>query len=207
MISYAILVSDEDAEFNRLITYLARVKDREDEIVVLVDSSKTNDRIKTILINNSSNIVYGENPLNGDFSAQKNLLFSMCTKEYIVNLDADEMISVDFISNLKEIIKTNPDIEAFWIPRWNEVTGITDKWISTWGWTIDSLNRINWPDLQMRVLKNNPNIKWSGSVHEQLTGYSSYAILPLERDYSIFHIKPLEKQIAQNEFYGKIKNG
>jgi hypothetical protein len=151
--------------------------------------------------------VYGENPLNGDFSAQKNLLFSMCTKEYIVNLDADEMISVDFISNLKEIIKTNPDIEAFWIPRWNEVTGITDKWISTWGWTIDSLNRINWPDLQMRVLKNNPNIKWSGSVHEQLTGYSSYAILPLERDYSIFHIKPLEKQIAQNEFYGKIKNG
>ena len=204
MISYAILVSDEDQEFNKLITYLIRVKDKNDEIVVLVDSSKTNDRVKTILTNSKLHVMYKEHSLNGDFSAQKNLLFSMCTKDYIVNLDADEMVSDEFIANLKEILKTNPDIEAFWVPRWNEVTGITDDWVQTWRWNKDSMNRINWPDLQMRVLKNNGTIKWSGMVHEQLSGYNSYAVLPLETDYCIRHIKSLEKQIEQNKFYGKL---
>lgn len=204
MISYAILVSDEYEEFNRLITYLVRIKSNEDEIVVLVDSSKTNDRVKTVLTNNASIIKYAENDLNGDFSNQKNLLFSMCTKEYIVNLDADEMISEDFANALKHILAQNKDVDAFWVPRWNEVTGITDDWVRAWGWSMDSQKRINWPDLQMRVLKNNKKIKWVGAVHEQLSGYNSYAILPLEKEYSISHIKTLEKQIEQNAFYSNI---
>jgi glycosyltransferase involved in cell wall biosynthesis len=204
MISYAILVSNEADEFNKLITYLVRVKDPNDEIVVLVDSSNTNSRIRGILANNSSNIKYAENPLDGNFSNQKNILFSMCSKEYIFNLDADEMVSEEFIENLKIIIQNNPEIDAFWVPRWNEVSGITNEWILKWGWHMDNLNRINWPDLQMRILKNYIGIKWSGTVHEQLSGYKSYGILPLERECAIFHKKSLEKQIAQNEFYNNI---
>lgn len=204
MISYAILVSNEEDEFNKLITTLVRVKSPDDEIVVLVDSSNTTPRIKTILSNNSSNVIFKENPLNNDFATQKNILFSMCTKNYIFNLDADEMVSDELISSLKEIVSTNPDIEAYWVPRWNEVRGITDEWVRTWGWSLDSLGRINWPDLQMRILKNNDKIKWKGTVHEQLSGYTSYAILPLEKEYCIYHIKTLEKQIQQNQFYNNI---
>jgi len=204
MLSYAILVSDEYEEFNRLITHLVRIKEDEDEIVVLLDSSKTNDRVRTILMNNSSIIKYKENDLNGDFSKQKNILFSMCTKNYIINLDADEMITEEFIIAVKEILKQNTSVDAFWVPRWNEVIGITDEYVKAWRWSMDTQKRINWPDLQMRILKNNIGIKWVGAVHEQLTGYNSYAILPLEREYSIYHKKTLEKQIAQNDFYTKI---
>lgn len=201
MISYAILVSDESDEFNKLITHLIRIKDSEDEIVVVVDSSKTNKNVNTILLNNSSNLTYYERPLNNDFSAQKNFLFEKCNNKFIVNLDADEFIDEPFITNIKEIIKSNPDIDAYWVPRWNEVTGITNEHIQMWGWKLDTYNRINWPDLQMRIVKNNNTIKWEGIVHEQITGYKTYAILPLERDYSISHIKTIEKQARQNAFY------
>lgn len=200
------MVSTEVEEFNRLITYLIRVKDEMDEIVVLVDESNTNELVLNILRNNESKIRYFFNPLNNDFSAQKNLLFSKCKNEIIVNLDADELISEDFILSVKEILKENPEIEAYWVPRWNEVIGLTQDFVKKWGWRLDQHNRVNWPDLQMRIVKNNTNIKWVGAVHEQLTGYSSYAILPLEREYSISHIKTLEKQISQNSRYENILN-
>lgn len=207
MISYAILVSDENEEFNKLITHLVRIKDSEDEIVVVVDSSKTNDSIKTILSNNQSNVTHYMRPLNNDFSAQKNFLFEKCTNEFIVNLDADEFVDEIFIQNIKQIIKSNPEIDSYWVPRWNEVTGITNEHITMWGWKLDAYNRINWPDLQMRVVKNSPDIKWTGIVHEQITGYKTYAVLPLERDYSISHIKTIEKQSKQNAFYtNMVKN-
>lgn len=207
MISYAILVSDENEEFNKLITHLVRIKDVEDEIVVVVDSSKTNDSIKTILSNNQSNVTHYMRPLNNDFSAQKNFLFEKCNNEFIVNLDADEFVDEIFINNVKQIIKSNPEIDSYWVPRWNEVTGITNEHIAMWGWKLDAHNRINWPDLQMRVVRNSPEIKWTGIVHEQISGYKTYAVLPLERDYSISHIKTIEKQAKQNAFYtNMIKN-
>lgn len=208
MISYAILVSDETEEFNKLLTYLIRIKNDSDEIVVVADESKTNDDIKRILKINEALISYYFNPLNNDFASQKNFLFSKCTKDFIVNLDADEFITDEFILNVKQIIDSNPEIEAYWVPRWNEVKGITQEFIHMWRWKIDSSNRINWPDLQMRVVKNTKNIKWIGEVHEQIVGYKTYAVLPLEREYAIAHIKTIEKQIKQNEFYNTIqKNG
>ena len=206
MISYAILVSDEYEEFKRLITQLVRLKDENDEIVVVVDSSKTNESIKTVLANNKNLISYYERDLGGDFSAQKNFLFQKCTKQYVINLDADELIDENFIKNVKEVLLSNPDIEAYWVPRWNEVKGITDELIQVWGWRMDNQKRINWPDLQMRIIKNNCGITWINPVHEQMNGYKTYAVLPLEKDYCIYHIKSVEKQIQQNNFYNNIVN-
>jgi glycosyltransferase involved in cell wall biosynthesis len=207
MISFAILVADEENEFRTLITNLVRVKDENDEIVVLIDTDKATPGIMQVIDINVEHVKYYKRSLDNDFSAQKNYLFSKCTKDYIINLDADELIYEDFIKNVKEVIKLNPDIEAFWVPRWNEVRGITDEWIQKWGWKIDEKFRINWPDLQMRILKNKPEIKWVRPVHEQLSGYKSYATLPSEQQYSIYHIKSIEKQIKQNNMYNTIVTG
>ena len=204
MISFAILVADEESEFRTLITNLVRIKSDEDEIVVLIDSDKATAGIMQTIDTNISHIKYYKRSLNNDFASQKNYLFSKCTKDYIVNLDADEIIYEDFINNVKEILKLNPSVEAFWVPRWNEVKGITDEWISKWRWTIDEKFRINWPDLQMRIIKNKPEIQWVKPVHEQLSGYKSYASLPHEIPYCIYHIKSLEKQIIQNSLYKNI---
>lgn len=64
---------------------------------------------------------------------------------------------------------------------------------------------INFPDYQARIYKNNDNIKWSGKVHETITGHSTYYNLPIEKvDYCLMHQKSFEKQISQNEFYNKL---
>jgi hypothetical protein len=204
MISFAILVADEESEFKTLITNLVRIKSDEDEIVVLIDSDKATAGIMQTIDTNISHIKYYKRSLNNDFASQKNYLFSKCTKDYIVNLDADEIIYEDFINNVKEILKLNPSVEAFWVPRWNEVKGITDEWISKWRWTIDEKFRVNWPDLQMRIIKNKPEIQWVNPVHEQLSGYKSYASLPHDVPYCIYHIKSMEKQLKQNMMYNEI---
>jgi hypothetical protein len=204
MISFAILVADEESEFRTLITNLVRIKSDEDEIVVLIDSDKATAGIMQTIDTNISHIKYYKRSLNNDFASQKNYLFSKCTKDYIVNLDADEIIYEDFINNVKEILKLNPSVEAFWVPRWNEVKGITDEWISKWRWTIDEKFRVNWPDLQMRIIKNKPEIQWVNPVHEQLSGYKSYASLPHDVPYCIYHIKSIEKQLKQNMMYNEI---
>lgn len=60
---------------------------------------------------------------------------------------------------------------------------------------------INYVDLQVRGMKNKPNIRWVGKVHETLKGYGYLAELPQETEYSIIHSKQINKQRQQNEFY------
>lgn len=62
---------------------------------------------------------------------------------------------------------------------------------------------INFPDIQLRLCKNIPEIKWFGNVHERLTGYKELAIID-NKEWALLHPKTLEKQIRQNELYSTI---
>jgi hypothetical protein len=67
---------------------------------------------------------------------------------------------------------------------------------------------INWADQQKRVYKNTPDIQWTGHpVHGMVTGYKTFAILPLEEQFSIEHNKQVKKQESQNERYSNIEKG
>jgi len=63
---------------------------------------------------------------------------------------------------------------------------------------------INFPDLQTRITRNDPKIKWVGKVHEVLSGFDKYATLPLEEEYCLYHVKDIKKQESQNQFYSTI---
>ena len=60
---------------------------------------------------------------------------------------------------------------------------------------------INFPDLQPRILQNSPKINWDNKVHEVLMGHSTWATLPLEDDYCLYHPKHIERQERQNNLY------
>ena len=60
---------------------------------------------------------------------------------------------------------------------------------------------INFPDLQPRILQNSPKINWGNKVHEVLMGHSTWATLPLEDDYCLYHPKHIERQERQNNLY------
>ncbi len=208
-ISYAILVHNESEELLKLLDQILEYKDDEDEIVILDDYSD-NEETKKILdaYVSINDIVYEQRHLNKDFASQKNYLKDMCSGDYIVNLDADEFITGSFISWLKPILKENPTIDLYWVSRINKVSNITQEHINKWGWNVNEKGWINYPDYQGRIWKNRPNIRWERPVHEILVGHKEHGFWPEDEEgkghFSIWHIKDIEKQEKQNEFYDKI---
>jgi len=139
-ISYSILTHNETDSLQRLLDFILKYKDEEDEIVILDDYSD-NERTKEILDVYPSiyEIKFEQRYLFKDFAGQKNYLRKMCEKDYIFNLDADEIPKLHLIRNLKSILEKNPDIDVFRIPRINTVEGITSEHIERWGWNIGKL--------------------------------------------------------------------
>ena len=62
----------------------------------------------------------------------------------------------------------------------------------------------NFPDPQLRIYRNKPEIKWEGDVHETIVGYKTVSRLPFEEEYCLYHPKTLLKQIKQNNLYKEI---
>lgn len=207
-ITYAILTHNEGRCIQDLLRQIKKHKDPYDEIVV-VDDYSDDDVTRAILkewdYENDISLYYRK--LNGDFAAQKNYLISRCSKDthWIVNIDADELLNENLIKNIKTILIENDQIEAYWVPRENKVTGITQEHINAWRWELDSKNRINYPDYQMRIFKYAPDrIKWENKVHEKLTGYKTFAAIPTDAGLDIIHIKDIKKQEQQNNFYNTL---
>ena len=81
-ISYAIPVCNEINELQRLVDFLIKNKREEDEIVILFDSQNGSKSVEEYLraksVGTTSPFIWYSNPLNNDFSQQKNYLTKMC---------------------------------------------------------------------------------------------------------------------------------
>ena len=205
-ISYSMLVHNETDTLEKLLKFLVKWKQPQDEIVILDDYSD-DEKTKQILdfYVSAHDIVYEQRNLLGDFASQKNHLKSMGGGDYSFNLDADEMISLWLIKNIHEIIEANEGIDLIYLPRINTVEGLTQQHIQTWGWQVNQEGWINFPDWQGRVFRNRPNIRWQYKVHEMITGYQTYATLPMEKPFCILHPKTISKQEEQNQKYSRIQ--
>lgn len=211
-LSYAILACNEHEELNNLLELLFKNIDTKlDEIVLVLDKYNTTKEVTDVIIRNNRPIVQDigffkiyEHPLNKDFASQKNFLKSKCTGDYIIQLDADELVTDYFLNNIKAVLTMNPSIDIFYVPRLNKVHNITLKHVQMWNWRIDDRGYINFPDYQMRIMKNIPEIKWERKVHEILVGQTTYSNLPTLDEWCIIHNKDIIKQEKQNEFYSKI---
>jgi glycosyltransferase involved in cell wall biosynthesis len=196
-ISYAITACNEDQELARLLKILRNNIRQEDEIVIQLDSNATS-KVKDIAIN------YIEFPLNKDFASFKNNLKSNCKGDWIFQIDADEIIQEEFIQYLPEILQQNENIDVILLPRINTVEGITQQHIDGWKWQINEKGWINFPDYQMRILKNTPSINWINKVHEVLIGFTEYSFFPPEDLYCLYHPKTIDRQEKQNNLYNTI---
>lgn len=209
-ISYVVTACNEINELKILFPKLIKFYNpQEDEIIIQLDTNRTQevfDYVKGIE-NTGVGIKVIEYPLNGDFASFKNNFIYHCNKQIILQLDADEVPHDNLLLTIKEILFNNPEIDVYAVPRINIVPGIETRkdLILQWGWSVNEKNWINHPDYQIRIWKNKPEIKWVGKVHEKLEGYQTYSVLPFTtEDYSLIHIKQLDRQIRQNQFYGNI---
>lgn len=205
-ISFCLTVADEEKEFRKLYETLRINKRDEDNILVLVDETKCpkhSDFHEFLMdLHKARYIKLISGNFQGNFSEWKNQLREHpMVKDWLVFLDADELLPPQLIDDLPLILELNPDVDVIGLPRQNFTEGITPEDVKKWGWTLDELGRNCWPDYQWRIMRNKPGIQWSGQVHETITGYKIKTELPAEPPYAILHCKTIDKQRLQNSRY------
>ena len=202
-ISYAITVCNEFVEIQRLIAHLLKYKRPQDSITVLYDEINGDHEIESFLRSHSINgeFAWHKGKFEGNFADWKNKLTKLCTGDYIFQIDADEIPCTPIIEALPGILSANDGVDMIWVPRVNTVSNLTVDHIKKWNWNVNSEGWVNWPDWQGRIYKNHPSIKWENRVHEKLTGIQTFAQLPMEEDYSLYHAKTIERQERQNNYY------
>ena len=120
-ISYAITVHNELEELMKLLDFLNNNIREEDEIVIQYDESSVTQEVLEYL-----NIVEKMHdnhkvigfPLNKDFASFKNNLKSHCSKDYIFQIDADEIPHEFLVEQLGDILENNP-VDIVFVPRVN----------------------------------------------------------------------------------------
>jgi len=204
-VSYAITVCDEFKELEMLLGQLnVSILDKENcEVIILKDIGKTNEQVDRVIMKylDKLPIKFYERQFENDFASHKNFLNSKCSKEYIFNIDADEVPSSILIKTLQDQLTSLEYPDVLYIARINIVKGLTKQLLNNWHWHIDDKGFINWPDWQSRIYKNIPEIKWVGKVHETIAGFDVSRYLPRDEKLAFLHVKNIEKQVQQNNFY------
>jgi glycosyltransferase involved in cell wall biosynthesis len=206
MISFGITTKNEGAYIQDLLDQLVPYCETSGDEIVVVDDFSTDPYTITLLeeYRQSGSIKFHQHALNKDFAAHKNFLSEQCTGDYIFQVDADETFHPNLLTYLHDIVDNNTEIDLFLIPRVNIVHGLTDDDIKRWGWHVNEQGWVMPPDYQTRLFRNHPDIRWNGAVHERIVGYKTIAPLPPEEEWSLYHIKDVERQRAQNNFYSTI---
>lgn len=210
-ISFAITAYNEHEELTRLLEQLQQIVKPDDEIVLQLDSKATPEvlSIADQMVTNKEKwgctVKKCVFDLNNHFADFKNNLKSYCTKDWVFQIDADETLSETFSRVIHEVLESNDGIDLIAVPRVNIVKGLEQNDIIQWHWQVNSQGWVNWPDAQHRIFRNNEEIKWVNKVHEKIVGWKTYAELPSEDDsYALYHIKDIDRQRQQNEFYSTI---
>jgi glycosyltransferase involved in cell wall biosynthesis len=207
MISFAITVKNEGEYVANLLDQLVPYcEETGDEIVVLDDNSTDEYTLHTLNSHHATgNILLYTHNLNNDFATHKNFLNDKCVGGYIFQVDADETLHPNLLKYLHDVVDYNNDIDLFLIPRVNVVNGITEIDMTKWGWWTNDMGWICFPDYQTRIYRNSPSIQWSGKVHERIVGHKTQTSLPAEEEWALYHIKEIERQRSQNNFYNTIR--
>lgn len=132
---------------------LEAVKNLADEVVI-VDGSST-DKTVDVAKKFGAKIKICDNPKN--FHINKKKAIDMCSSEWILQLDADEIVSRKLAVEIEKIINSNSLENGYWIPRRNYFLG---KFLNKGG---------VYPDYTLRLYRNGFGQLDAKSVHEQAT--------------------------------------
>lgn len=201
-ISYGITVNNEVKEITELLNTLLPLIGKHDEVIVLQDVTDKNREVANVLDQYGHKIIRLEARLDGDFATFKNNLINAATKDYLFQIDADEIPHESLIRNIRKYLAEKHRTDVFLVPRVNIVEGLTSDHVKKWNWEINDRGYINFPDYQYRIFRLNKGIVWENKVHEVLRDYKTVDTLPIA-DYSmsLVHLKNIKRQEKQNYFY------
>jgi glycosyltransferase involved in cell wall biosynthesis len=147
-ISVAVIAMNEADRIQQLINSVQFA----DELIV-VDSGSTDG---TDEICRQSGVTVVIQPWQG-YARQKQIAMDRAKNSWILNLDADEVVSEALAVEIKEAVRrAKPDQVAFRMPRLSRYLG---RWIRHGGW---------FPDRKVRLVRKGA-ARWTGKdLHEQL---------------------------------------
>ena len=153
--SSRIKLSIAIATFNEescLADCLSSIKELADEIVV-VDGSSTDKTVEVAKSFGAKVILADNKPV---FHINKQLAIDECQGEWILQLDADEIIPPELKEEISQIIRKEVGESAFWVKRKKMFLG---RWIKKGG---------QYPDPVIRLFKKGQARLPCKSVHEQI---------------------------------------
>ena len=145
-ISAVIITFNEERNIERCLQSVQVVADE----IVVVDSGST-DKTEEICKHFGAKFIFRK---WDDFSSQKNYANTLTSFDYILSLDADEMLSEE-LQNAILIKKQHLDCETY---HFNRLTYFYGKPVKHCGW---------YPDRKVRLF-NKHKARWEGDVHETL---------------------------------------
>ncbi len=169
MVKISVIVNTRN-EGKNLARCLGGVYESVDEIVI-VDMESTDDTKKIAKQFNAK--IYDHKHL-GYVEPARNFALSKATGEWILLLDADEIISAQLFAKLKNLAESGP-YDFIRIPR-KKI--IFDKWIKHTGW---------WPDYQIRFFKRGV-VEWGDEIHSiPITQGSGFDLEAEEKNALLHH--------------------
>jgi glycosyltransferase involved in cell wall biosynthesis len=146
-LSIIVITKNEEAAIGNCLSSIAWA----DEIIV-VDSGST-DRTEMICRQYTDNFYTNDWP---GFGPQKNRALELATNEWVLSLDADEMISPELRLEIESVMN-NPKLHsAFAIPRRSSYCG---KFMHHGGW---------WPDYVTRLFRKDSARFSNDLIHERI---------------------------------------
>jgi glycosyltransferase involved in cell wall biosynthesis len=131
-LSVAMIAMNEEANLPRTLESV-----RWADEIILVDSGS---RDRTLEIAQSFGAKTSYHAFGGH-GEQKNVALDLCTCDWILLLDADEVLTPELQAEIRHLLSGEPRFDAYWIPRLNLYFG---RWIRHGGF---------YPDHKLRLFK------------------------------------------------------
>jgi glycosyltransferase involved in cell wall biosynthesis len=147
-ISAIIITYNEEKNIRRCLESLTWARE-----IVIVDSAST-DRTVEIAREFTDKVIV--HPFQG-FVSQKNYALDQATLEWVLSVDADEVVTPLLRDRIKEVWPQGKDVcDGFTVNRLSQFSG---KWIRRCGW---------YPDRKLRLFRRSRG-RWTGDeVHEKI---------------------------------------
>ncbi len=162
-LSVVLATHNEEENIERCLT---AVKDFADEIVIVDGTSK--DKTVEIAKSLGARVITTTNKAN--FHINKQMAIDAAKGDWILQLDADEVVDTALEGEIRAVIKKNPEENGFWMPRKNYFLG---RFLMKGG---------QYPDYTIRFYRNGKGKLPQKDVHEQAVvegkiGYFKNALL------------------------------
>ncbi|MDD2387301.1 MAG: glycosyltransferase family 2 protein [Bacteroidales bacterium] len=182
-LSVVIITKNEVKNIERCLT---SINDISKDIIIL-DSESSDD---TELICKNFPVRFIKNRFI-DYSTQKNFGNEFAKNDYILSIDADEVLSKELLQSINETCFNNNDNKAYSFNRLNHHCG---KPIKYGGW---------YPDKKLRIWNKHFG-QWEGTIHEELVFKEPPQIAHLKGDLLHFTYNNKKEHIAQAKKFSKL---